>query len=84
MAYENLKLGVSPLTKNVYAGRLNKQGTIWQQKVDITGQFLSCVLHYFDHGTENTITADGEPVARITIERLDGPQKNNEDGQNSH
>lgn len=63
MAYENLKLGVSPLTKSVFAG---------VQKVDVTSQFLSCVLQYFADGSENTIRADGKLVARITVERLDG------------
>lgn len=74
MAYENLKLGVSPLTNRVFAGRVNKKGDMWTQKVDVTEQFLGCCLQYFQGGTENTITADGKPVARITVERLDKPE----------
>lgn len=70
MAYENLKLGVSPLTDTVFAGRLNKKGNMWQQKVDVTEQFLGCVIQYFKPGTENTISADGKPVAKITIEMI--------------
>jgi len=65
--YENLKLGVSPITGTVFAGRLNKKGNMWINKVDITEQFLSCCLQYFKPGTENTISADGKPLYIITI-----------------
>lgn len=71
MAYENLKLGVSPITNNVFAGRLNKKGTMWTQKVDVTEQFLNCVLQYFKEGTEHTVTSNGKPVIKITVEQLD-------------
>jgi len=71
MAYQNLKLGVSPLTNTVFAGRVNKKGDMWLDKVNVTEQFLSCVLTYFEDKTENIISADGKPIAKITIERLD-------------
>lgn len=71
MAYENLKLGVSPLTKTVFAGRINKRGDMWVQKVDVTEQFLGCCMQYFQEGEVNTISADGKPIAKITLKRLD-------------
>ena len=36
MAYENLRLGVSPLTKTVFAGRVNKKGDVWVDRKDVT------------------------------------------------
>ena len=71
MAYEKLKLGVSPITKTVYAGRLNKKGDMWIDKVDITEQFLRCCLEYFEPNTENTISADGKPEFVITVKRYE-------------
>lgn len=69
--YEKLKLGVSPLTNTVFAGHLNKKGDMWLQKKDVTEQFLGCCLQYFEHGTENVISADGKPVAKITLEKIE-------------
>ncbi len=70
MAYEKLKLGVSPLTNTVFAGRVNKEGNMWIDKVDVTEQFLSCCCDYFEKNTKNTISADGEPVFTITVEEI--------------
>ena len=56
MAYENLRLGVSPLTKTVFAGRVNKKGDVWVDRKDVTQDFLRCVFDYFEPDTENTKT----------------------------
>ena len=69
MAYEKLRLGVSPITKNVYVGRLNKDETMWIDKKDITEDFLRCCISYFEENTENTISADGKPLYIITIKK---------------
>ena len=71
MAYKNLRLGVSPLTKTVFAGRLNKKGNLWVDKVDITEDFLRCCVDYFEPNTENTIMADGKPVFIVTVKRAE-------------
>lgn len=68
--YENIKLGVSPLTKTVYAGRLNKRGDMWLHKTDVTEQFISCCLEYFEVGTENTISINGTPTVKITVKNI--------------
>jgi len=67
MSCRNLKLGVSPLTKTVFVGRVNKEGNMWIDKSDVTEQFLSCCCDYFEKNTENTISADGEPKFIITV-----------------
>ena len=69
--YEKLKMGVSPITNTVFAGHLNKKGDMWLQKKDVTEQFLSCCLQYFEPGTESTISADGKPVVKITLEKIE-------------
>lgn len=69
MAYENLRLGVSPLTKTVFAGRVNKKGDVWVDRKDVTQDFLRCVFDYFEPDTENTITSDGKPVFIVTVKR---------------
>jgi len=71
MAYENLRLGVSPLTKTVFAGRINKKGNSWIEKVDVTQDFLRCCVDYFEPNTENTITSDGKPMFIITVKRAE-------------
>jgi len=70
MAYKNLKLGVSPLTKIVYAGRVNKKETMWIDKVNVTEQFLSCCIAYFKENEKNTITVDVKPEYIIYIKKV--------------
>jgi hypothetical protein len=81
-AYKNLTLGVSPITKTVFAGRLNKKGNMWIQKTDVTNQFLSCCIEYFKEGEENIISVDGKPFAKITREKIepDTTKKRESDG----
>jgi hypothetical protein len=71
MAYENLRLGVSPLTKTVFAGRVNKKGDVWVDRKDVTQDFLRCVFDYFEPDKENTITSDGKPVFTVTVKRAE-------------
>ena len=78
MTYDKLRLGVSPITKTVYAGRLNKKGDTWIYKKDITEDFLRCCVDYFDPGTENTLSVDGEPTYIITVKKVDKTKENSE------
>ena len=71
MAYENLKLGVSPLTKTIFAGRVSKKGGMWIDKVDITEQFLRCCMEYFEPNTENTIYVNGKPEFIIIVKKAE-------------
>jgi len=82
MAYENLKLGVSPLTNTVFAGHTNKKGNMWMKKVDVTGQFLSCVLEYFESNAINEISADGKVIAELSIKRK--ASNNNQQANDRH
>ena len=74
MAYEKLKIGVSPLTKCVYVGTVkedSKGRKMWQSKCDKTAEFLSACIDYFETGTENTLTVDGKPYLIITAKKAE-------------
>lgn len=36
-------VGNSPITNTIYAGTLNKAGTMWRNKSDVTEEALACV-----------------------------------------
>jgi hypothetical protein len=72
--YENLKLGVSPLTGNVFLGKVKKKKKPDQKyeewcdgKRDITNNFIQCVLDKFEPNTETGITVNGEPKYKIIV-----------------
>jgi hypothetical protein len=44
----DVKIAVSPLTNTIYAGKVNKKGTEWLSKEDVTEQVLSAVAQYMD------------------------------------
>lgn len=69
MAYEKLKMGVSPITKTVFIGRLNKKGNMWAEKRDFTSDFLACVEQYFEQGTQTEISAGGKVTVIIRAEK---------------
>lgn len=48
-----IRLGMSPLTEHIYAGRLKKNGVEWQAgKQDVTEDFKRCVVLYCSESTE--------------------------------
>ena len=65
---ENVKLGHSELTDNIYAGKLNKAMNKWLQKVDVTNQFLDCVIKRWENKKE-TITC-GSSQWEITCKKI--------------
>lgn len=43
----DITIGISPVTNIIYAGRLNKKGTMWQgPKYDVTERCLFSVVEY--------------------------------------
>lgn len=65
-----LRLGVSPLTGRVYAGKIKPSGREWYAgKVDVTEDFQRCVVLYCSDGAE--FEADGMRF-RAYCERIDG------------
>lgn len=43
---KEIKLGISPITNQIYAGYTNKSGELWKEKQDVTLMALACVARY--------------------------------------
>ena len=79
--YEKITMGVSPLTKTVFIGRLNKKGDMWLDgKRNFTNEFLRCVEEYFQPGSTTELTVNGE--VRLVIEAKKPDQQTSDKGQN--
>lgn len=71
-----IRLGVSPITGNVYAGRRLRNGCWGANKEDVTPDFLACVIEKFHPlpGQSNMTTVildkDGCPAAEIRLTML--------------
>jgi hypothetical protein len=68
MKTEVIRLGHSPLTDNVYAGRLNKKESQWLEKKDVTNDFLTCVLGRWENKVE--VLSQGESQWEITVRKI--------------
>ena len=70
---KGLRISPSPLTNRIYAGYVNKAGDSWTSKVDVTGDACASVAqHVLANGTPVIVEANGVPVYRITVEKLEG------------
>lgn len=69
----HLHIGTSPLTNRIYAGHVRKDGLTWSEgKQDVTGAACGAVAeHVIANGEPVTVTANGTPRFRITVEVLD-------------
>lgn len=69
---KEIKLGVSPLTNEIYAGYVNKQSNLWTEKQEVTMQALMCVIqHCLKFGYPVVISKEnGEPEFEITVKDL--------------
>jgi len=69
MTAQQIALGVSPLTKTVYAGRLNKKGNMWLEKADVSDMFMACVIQKFEGYTEEVEDDKGNKY-EITVKKI--------------
>lgn len=69
---KQLRVACSPLTGNIFAGALLKDGMTWAaNKQDVTMDALVAVAqHGINFGKPIEITANGKPEYRITVEKL--------------
>ncbi|WP_420830071.1 DUF7446 family protein [Pseudomonas marincola] len=69
----NLHVVPSPLTNRIYCGGVAKNGQTWlSNKTDVTGETCAAVaMHVIQNGAPVVVTANGVPVYRITVEKLD-------------
>lgn len=65
---KEIKLGVSPLTNQIYAGHLEKNGLYWKEKQDVTLMALACVARHCETIGEPVILSEGDnPIYEITV-----------------
>lgn len=71
--YEKLILGYSPISENIYLGKINpKKPNEWQgDKKDITNNFIQVMLQKFEPGTETEITVNGEVKYVVRVIELE-------------
>lgn len=68
MAIENLRLGKSALTDDIFVGYLDKSNKGWKTKKKITTDFLNAVIDRWENQEE--IISDGTNKWKITVEKL--------------
>ena len=65
---DNLVLSKGSMTDNIYAGVLNKAGTMFLQKTDVSNYFIDCVIKRWE-GQKEIISA-GEQKWEISVNKL--------------
>lgn len=68
---KNLRLGLGGITDNVYVGRVNKAGTEWLDKQDITNDFLACVIDKFVDNETTITSSTGEKFSVVVAKMND-------------
>ncbi|MFZ6774702.1 DUF7446 family protein [Undibacterium sp. SXout7W] len=69
-----IHVSTSPLTNRIYAGRVNKAGTAYLSKDDVTSATCGAVIeHVIANGEPVTVTLNGVPKYRIIVEILGTP-----------
>ncbi len=66
---DNVTLGYSPLTGNVFAGITLQNQQQWRHKKEVTGSFVACVIHKYKHKTEVLEAVNGERW-EITVKKI--------------
>lgn len=64
-----LRLAKGMITDQVYVGKLNKKGTEWLNKVDITNDFITAVLERWSGYSEEIIRGDGKKF-KISVKEI--------------
>lgn len=65
---DNITLGYSPLTGNIFAGISMKDGQTWRHKKEVTNSFLACVIQKWENSTERI--EDGDSIWEITVKKI--------------
>ena len=69
MTADEIHIGCSILCMSIYAGKLNKKGTMWTQKKDVTEEAITAVRDYLVGLIE-----DGKDYYGFEWTRKDGKQ----------
>lgn len=69
---EEIKIGISPMTGEVYAGKLNKKGNLWLSKVNVTNQFVDTVLRKYEGKIEEVENEATGEKWEISVKKIKG------------
>jgi hypothetical protein len=71
MKLEDIHIGVSPLTGQIYLGTVSKQDrSTWANKIDCTSKFLTALMNWLPEGTKRIITDKSGGQWEIEIRRM--------------
>lgn len=66
---EKIKLGHSSMSDSVYAGTVNAKSKKWINKIDVTNDFLACVIARFGGFREEIQSEDGK-IYEIMVKEI--------------
>lgn len=67
----NYHVACSPITKRIFAGRVDKSGKAWTQKSDVTGAACGAVIeHVLANKEPVEVSVNGVPTYRISVEEI--------------
>lgn len=67
---EDIEIGISPLTDEVFVGILDKKNpNLWKHKKSVTNGFLTCVISRWN-GYKQTITSSDGQKYEISIKKM--------------
>ena len=66
------RIGCSPLTNIIYAGKVNKDGQTWRSgtQQDVTSDVIQAIIHYVGIDKQLNVTLDGKPRYTILIKEI--------------
>ena len=69
---EDLRLGVTVVTKRIHIGRVKKNGWEWKEgHYDFTSEVLKVMCEYLEiQGNEKEITVNGKPKFIMTLKEI--------------
>lgn len=66
-----IRVQCSPLTKNIYAGRINKAGNTWaSDPADVTSDVLGAVIQKIGAGSTIIVRENGKPAYEIEVRAI--------------
>lgn len=66
-----LRVGCSPLTGNIYCGRISKDGQTWSgEKHDVTSDCIAAIIHKIGVNQCITVSENGNEKYEITVKEI--------------
>ena len=69
MALKDIKIAKSAMDDTIYAGYVDKSGSSWKSKVDVTNQIIRCVIERWGGFKQQLNSSDGKKY-EITIKEI--------------